>query len=46
MDTLLFSCFAAAYLILFILALRLFKNRRIVSTALLLPGASLVKVLY
>ncbi|MCM3787416.1 hypothetical protein M3221_03170 [Domibacillus indicus] len=37
MDTLLFSCFTATYLILFILALRLFKKRRIVSAALLLP---------
>ncbi|WNS81305.1 hypothetical protein RRU94_10890 [Domibacillus sp. DTU_2020_1001157_1_SI_ALB_TIR_016] len=37
MDTFLFSCFAAAYLILFSLALHLFKKRRIISAALLLP---------
>lgn len=37
MDTVLFSCFAAAYLILFSLALHLFKKRRIISAALLLP---------
>ncbi|MEM1502954.1 hypothetical protein RG959_05975 [Domibacillus sp. 8LH] len=37
MDTFLFSFFAAAYLILFIFALRLFKKRRIVNAVLLLP---------
>lgn len=37
MDTLLFSLFAIAYLILFVLALKLFRKRRIWSATLLLP---------
>ena len=37
MDTVLFSLFSIAYLILFLLALRLFQKRRILSAAILLP---------